>query len=35
MTSGMHTYVVPVSDLATAKAIYGALLGTEPTWDQR
>lgn len=34
MTSGMHTYVVPVTDLTAAKAVYGALLGVEPSWDQ-
>ena len=33
MASGMNTVVVPVRDLAAAKAVYGALLG-EPYVDQ-
>lgn len=33
MTSGKHSYVVPVRDLAAAKAVYGALFG-EPHTDQ-
>ncbi|MCW2532162.1 MAG: hypothetical protein JWP62_1732 [Blastococcus sp.] len=33
MTTGMNTVVVPVRDLAAAKAVYSALLG-EPYTDQ-
>ena len=33
MTTGTNTLVVPVRDLAAAKAVYGALLG-EPHTDQ-
>ena len=32
-TKGIQTYLCPVSDLAAAKAVYTALLGTEPTAD--
>ncbi|HEY0520260.1 MAG TPA: VOC family protein [Ilumatobacteraceae bacterium] len=34
MTSGMKTILYPVKDLAAAKQLYGALLGTEPVMDQ-
>ena len=34
MTSGMNTVIYPVTDLVAAKAIYRALLGAEPSWDQ-
>jgi predicted enzyme related to lactoylglutathione lyase len=34
MTSGMRTIVIPVQDLARAKALYGALLGAAPRMDQ-
>lgn len=34
MTEGMKTIVYPVKDLATAKALYGALLGVQPTMDE-
>ena len=33
MTSGKHSYVVPVRDLEAAKAVYGALFGA-PHTDQ-
>jgi predicted enzyme related to lactoylglutathione lyase len=33
MTSGVKTIVVPVKDLAAAKALYSRLLGTEPYLD--
>ncbi|MFL6128949.1 MAG: VOC family protein [Mycobacteriales bacterium] len=33
MTEGMRTIIFPVRDLDRAKALYGALLGTEPTSD--
>lgn len=33
-TSGIGTIVIPVSDLTTAKACYGALLGVAPDVDQ-
>jgi predicted enzyme related to lactoylglutathione lyase len=32
-TQGIKTVLHPVSDLATAKAVYAALLGTEPQAD--
>ncbi len=32
-TEGIKTVLVPVSDLATAKAVYTALLGVPPTAD--
>jgi predicted enzyme related to lactoylglutathione lyase len=32
-TQGVKTVLVPVSDLATAKAMYAALLGVPPTAD--
>ena len=31
MTSGKHSYVVPVRDLEAAKAVYGALFGAPHT----
>src|SRR5437899_2318256 len=34
MTSGMRTFVYPVSDLAQAKALWQAFLGVEPYADQ-
>lgn len=34
MTAGMRTVIYPVKDLAKAKELYGALLGTEPDSDQ-
>jgi predicted enzyme related to lactoylglutathione lyase len=33
MTSGLRTVIYPVSDLARAKALFGALLGAEPVMD--
>ncbi len=33
MTSGLKTLIYPVKDLARAKALFGALLGAEPTVD--
>ena len=33
MAAGMQTIIFPVKDLAAAKALYGALTGTEPTSD--
>src|SRR3954470_21778891 len=33
-TQGIKTVLHPVSDLATAKAVYAALLGVEPSTDQ-
>ena len=33
MTAGMQTVIYPVRDLDKAKAVYGALLGTEPSSD--
>jgi predicted enzyme related to lactoylglutathione lyase len=33
MTSGVKTIVHPVKDLDAAKALYGALLGVEPSMD--
>jgi len=32
-TQGVKTVLHPVTDLAAAKAVYGALLGVEPTAD--
>jgi predicted enzyme related to lactoylglutathione lyase len=32
-TEGIKTVLVPVSDLATAKAVYAALLGVQPQTD--
>ena len=32
-TQGIKTVLVPVSDLETAKAVYGALLGVSPQTD--
>ncbi len=34
MTTGLKTVVIPVEDLAAAKAVYTALLGVEPSQDQ-
>ena len=34
MTSDMRTVIYPVKDLEGAKAVFGALLGTEPVMDQ-
>jgi predicted enzyme related to lactoylglutathione lyase len=34
MTPQLRTLIFPVEDLAAAKALYSALLGTEPTVDQ-
>lgn len=33
MTAGLKTIIYPVKDLARAKALFGALLGTEPYAD--
>jgi predicted enzyme related to lactoylglutathione lyase len=33
-TEGLKTVLVPVSDLATAKAVYAALLGIAPQTDE-
>jgi predicted enzyme related to lactoylglutathione lyase len=33
LTQGIQTVLVPVSDLASAKALYSALLGMEPQSD--
>ena len=33
MASGVKTFIFPVRDLDRAKALYGALLGAEPTVD--
>jgi predicted enzyme related to lactoylglutathione lyase len=33
MTAGIQTIIYPVKDLAKAKTMYGALLGTPPTVD--
>jgi predicted enzyme related to lactoylglutathione lyase len=33
MTSGPHTIIFPVSDLARAKEVFGALLGVAPSMD--
>jgi len=34
MTSGMKTVIYPVKDLAKAKALYGSVLGVEPSMDE-
>lgn len=34
MTSALRTVICPVHDLAAAKAVYGSLLGSEPTMDE-
>ena len=34
MTPQLRTIIVPVKDLAAAKALYSSLLGMEPTIDQ-
>jgi predicted enzyme related to lactoylglutathione lyase len=34
MSSGYQTIIYPVSDLGKAKAVFGALLGTDPEVDQ-
>jgi predicted enzyme related to lactoylglutathione lyase len=34
MTSGIGTIIIPVTDLATAKAVYGELLGVAPVMDE-
>ena len=34
MTRGLNTFIVPVSDLAKAKAVYGELLGVRPSTDE-
>lgn len=34
MTSGLKTIIYPVKDAAKAKALFAALLGTEPDVDQ-
>jgi predicted enzyme related to lactoylglutathione lyase len=34
MTSGIGTIIIPVTDLAAAKAVYGELLGVAPSTDQ-
>jgi len=34
MTSGLKTVIYPVKDLASAKKLYGTLLGVEPYADQ-
>lgn len=34
MTSGMHTIIYPVKDLARAKSLYAALLGVDPYADE-
>jgi catechol 2,3-dioxygenase-like lactoylglutathione lyase family enzyme len=34
MNSGIHTVIYPVDDLGQAKALYQALLGTEPYVDE-
>lgn len=33
MTEGLETIIFPVSDLAKAKAVYGGLLGAQPSMD--
>lgn len=33
-TEGIKTVLIPVSDLATAKAVYTALLGAPPQTDE-
>ena len=34
MTEGLKTIIIPVSDLAQAKAVYGELLGVQPSTDE-
>jgi predicted enzyme related to lactoylglutathione lyase len=34
MTAGIGTVIYPVRDLARAKAVYGALLGSAPVMDE-
>ncbi|NUK02424.1 glyoxalase [Streptomyces lunaelactis] len=34
MSDGIETVIYPVSDLARAKALYGTLLGVEPSQDE-
>jgi predicted enzyme related to lactoylglutathione lyase len=34
VSHGMKTWIVPVTDLAAAKAVYGALAGVEPYADE-
>jgi predicted enzyme related to lactoylglutathione lyase len=34
MSTGVKTIIYPVSDLATAKEVFGALAGAEPDQDQ-
>jgi predicted enzyme related to lactoylglutathione lyase len=34
VNSGVRTIIIPVTDLAQAKAVYGALLGKQPDMDQ-
>ena len=34
MTHGVKTIIIPVRDLATAKALYGTVLGMEPYADE-
>jgi predicted enzyme related to lactoylglutathione lyase len=34
MNQGMRTVIYPVKDIAQAKTLYGALLGTEPVMDE-
>ncbi len=34
MTSGLKTIIYPVTDIAKAKAVYGELLGVEPSMDE-
>jgi predicted enzyme related to lactoylglutathione lyase len=34
MTDGITAFIFPVTDIATAKTLYGALLGVEPDMDQ-
>ncbi|MEU6356232.1 VOC family protein [Streptomyces sp. NPDC047072] len=34
MTAGLNTIIYPVKDLAAAKALFSALLGTEPYVDE-
>lgn len=34
MTEGLKTVIYPVTDLARAKALFGALLGSEPVVDE-
>jgi predicted enzyme related to lactoylglutathione lyase len=34
MTAGLRTIIYPVKDLASAKTLYGRLLGAEPIMDE-